>query len=230
MIEHLLSKGHWINVQTRALRRQNLCVEKVVSNQAKLQALPDLIQHGAVVAIAQASLPFTAGIAILGIAQKSVGLISNNHPIPACEIYEARRRGLSNLANAGDRINALHTPVNKNQHGFKKPIILHQTQVSQRIQKVGKDIVSLKINFFKNCAYTSIFVDESTTVGMQTRPVYCGAIGINEKFEWLMCFVGQTNTAGCETGEIYFNTVKDVYSIYNIWSKKKALVLMDSIQ
>ena len=38
-----------------------------------------------------------------------------------------------------------------------------------------------------------------------------------------MCFAGQTNTAGCETGEIYFNTVKDVYSIYNIWSMKKLI-------
>ena len=35
-----------------------------------------------------------------------------------------------------------------------------------------------------------------------------------------MCFAGQTNTAGCESGEIHFNTVKDVYSVYNIWSKK----------
>ena len=61
---------------------------------------------------------------------------------------------------------------------------------------------------------------------MQTRPVYCGLIGIQSNVDWLVCFAGQTNTAGCESGETYFQVVNDVFSVYNIWSKKKSLVLM----
>ena len=51
---------------------------------------------------------------------------------------------------------------------------------------------------------------------MQTRPVYCGLIGIQSNFDWLICFAGQTNTDGCESDEIYFQAVKNVFSMYNI--------------
>ena len=39
---------------------------------------------------------------------------------------------------------------------------------------------------------------------MKTRPAYCGAIGITKTFEWLMFFIWQTDTGGCEYGEVYF--------------------------
>ena len=77
--------------------------------------------------------------------------------------------------------------------------------------------------FFEDVSYVSIFLDESTTNAMQTRPVYCGLIGIQSNFDWLMCFAGQTNTAGCESGETYFQAVKNVFIMYNIWSKKKSI-------
>ena len=113
--------------------------------------------------------------------------------------------------------------MNKNQFGDKAPISLHRTQVSRKITTIGNNVVTLKKDFYKDAVYISIFLDESTTTAMETRPVYCGLIGIKSNFEWLMCFAGQTNTAGCETGEVYFNTVKDVFSTYDIWSKKKSI-------
>ena len=65
---------------------------------------------------------------------------------------------------------------------------------------------------------------------MQSRPVYYGLICIQSNFDWLMGFAVRKNTAGCESAETYFQALKDVFSVYNIWSKKKALALMAGIQ
>ena len=158
--------------------------------------------------------------------QKTICTINNNKEIPQRDITRAHQLGLHKLVAAGERLNTLHCPVNKNQFGDKAPISLHRTQVSRKITTIGNNVATLKKDFYKDAAYVSIFFDESTTTAMETRPVYCGLIGIKSNFEWLMCFAGQANTAGCETGEVYFNTVKDVFSTYDIWSKKKVLALM----
>ena len=37
-------------------------------------------------------------------------------------------------------------------------------------------------------------------------------------FQWMMCFIGQTDTGGCESGEVYFNKIKKVFSEYDsLW-------------
>ena len=58
---------------------------------------------------------------------------------------------------------------------------------------------------------------------MQSRPVYYGLICIQSNFDWLMGFAVRKNTAGCESAETYFQALKDVFSVYNIWSKKKSI-------
>ena len=223
VLDHVLSKGHWLCVDARSLRCQDKSVKNVTINQARLQYFPKLIQQGSVIAIAQTSLPFTAGSIALKLIQKSISSINGGREIPQHEINEARRLGLTVLAEAGDRLNVVHKPINKNQFGIRHPLPLHRTQVSRNIASIGEEIVGLKIKFFQQSNHVSIFVDESTTTAMQSRPVYCGAIGITKEFDWIMCFVGQTNTAGCESGQVYFNAVKSVYDPYKIWEIKKSV-------
>ena len=162
----------------------------------------------------------------MNLVQKTIRTINQNSEIPQRDINRARQLGFHKLAAAGERLNILHCPVNKNQFGEKAPVPINRTQVSRKITTIGNDVVTLKKKFYQDVIYVSIFLDESTTTATQTRPVYCGLIDIKPNFEWLMCFAGQTNTAGCETGEVYFNSVKDVFNIYDIWSRKKVLVLM----
>ena len=50
---------------------------------------------------------------------------------------------------------------------------------------------------------------------METQPVYCGLIDIQLNMGLFMCCSDQTDTDGCETREMHFNNVKDVYNIYN---------------
>ena len=47
---------------------------------------------------------------------------------------------------------------------------------------------------------------------MQIFLAYCGAIGITNNFHWLMYFIGQINTGGCESEEIYFDRIKSIFS------------------
>ena len=226
IVKHMLSTVHWLNVTSKYMMKQEHSVSNVIAKNASIQLIQKSIQNGVVIATTQASLPFTAGELALNLVQKTILTINQNSEIPQRDINQARQLGFHKLAAAGERLNILHCPVNKNQFGEKAPVPINRTQVSRKITTIGNDVVTLKKKFYQDVIYVSIFLDESTTTAMQTRPVYCGLIGIKPNFEWLLCSAGQTNTAGCETGEVYFNSVKDVFNIYDIWSRKKILVLM----
>ena len=58
------------------------------------------------------------------------------------------------------------------------------------------------------------FLDKSTEVVMKTCPEYFSAIGITNKFQWMVCFIGQIDIGGCESGEVYYNKIKHVFSEY----------------
>ena len=60
------------------------------------------------------------------------------------------------------------------------------------------------MKFFQN-SNQSIFVNKLTTTAIQSRPIYCGAIRISREFYWIMCFVGQNNTTGFQSGQVYSN-------------------------
>ena len=197
--------------------------ENIIDSSAKLQHIPNIIQRGAVLSIAQASLPFTAASVCLKLTQKAIYLLNNGREIRQTEINKARRLGLNCLADVGDKINVLQRAVNKNQYGETSVLPLHRTQVSKRIIGAAGDIVELKMVFFRSAKYASIFLDESTTNSMKTRPVYCGAIGITDKFDWFMCFIGQKNTSGCESGKMYFDAVKAVCEPFCVWNNLKSV-------
>ena len=74
--------------------------------------------------------------------------------------------------------------------------------------------------------YVSIFLDESTTRNMTSRPVYCGAMAINSKFDWFMTFVGETDTSGSENAQAYFDAVERVYKPFGILEKMGEVVLL----
>ena len=54
-------------------------------------------------------------------------------------------------------------------------------QIIRDIKEVGNDIIKKKVQFFKKTRCASIFLDESTTVGMKTHPALCSAIGVAKK-------------------------------------------------
>ena len=51
---------------------------------------------------------------------------------------------------------------------------------------------------------------------MDTRTEYCGAILINNIFQWNIYFIGETNTVDCETGNTHFNAIKKLLKTYVI--------------
>lgn len=89
-------------------------------------------------------------------------------------------------------------------------------QISWDIIDGENAIIQKEVQFFKDTRYASIFLDESTTTGMKICPAYCGVIGITNTFQWMMCFIGQTNAGECESGEVYFNKIKHVFSEYEL--------------
>ena len=83
-----------------------------------------------------------------------------------------------------------------NQEEPQPPLLLNRTNVSRTIERVAKEAVAQKTIVTRNAKYVSLFLDESTTKKMQSRPVYCGLMVVTEAFDWEMFFAGQTDTAG----------------------------------
>ena len=71
--------------------------------------------------------------------------------------------------------------------------------------------------------FISIFFDESTTNSIKTRPVYCEEIGVTEKFDLFMWFIGQTFTSGFESVKMYFDAVKAVCEVFCVWNNIKIM-------
>ena len=135
----------------------------------------------------------------------------NGKAVPQGELYLARKAGFGNLADIVDRLNVYFRPVSKNVEGKSMPLSLHRTQVSRNINTAGDLIFKEKRKIIQESLHCSPFLDESTTVGMGTRPVYAGAMATTKDFLWACFFVGQSDTAGCNGGQTYFNTVKEIY-------------------
>ena len=101
--------------------------------------------------------------------------------IPPSEIYAARKSGLPHIALLAERYNAIRTRQNKDNIA-ESPLLLDRTNVSRTIRRVAESAIVQKKLLFQNAMYVSIFLDESTTRNMTSRPVYCGAMAINSKF------------------------------------------------
>ena len=124
------------------------------------------------------------------VAQKTVSTMLNGKAVPEGELYLARKAGFGNLADIVDRLNVCFRPVSKNGEGKGMPLSLHRTQVSRNINTTGDLIFKEKRKIIQESLHCSPFLDESTTVGMGTRPVYAGAIATTKDFLWACFFCG----------------------------------------
>lgn len=157
------------------------------------------------------------------VAQKTVSTMLGGKAVPDTELYLARKAGFGSLADVADRLNICFRPIHKNGEGKVMPLSLHRTQVSRCINTTGDSIFKEKRKIIQESVYCSPFLDESTTVGMGTRPVYAGAMAITKDFLWACIFLGQSDTSGSEGGQEYFNTVKEIYDKAGLWEKFRAI-------
>ena len=130
------------------MTKQEHSVSNVIAKNASIQLIQKSIQNGVIIATTQASLPFTAGELALNLVQKTIRTINQNSEILQRDINQARQLGFHKLAAAGERLNILHCPVNKNQFGEKAPVPINRTQVSRKITTIGNDVVTLKKTFY----------------------------------------------------------------------------------
>ena len=112
----------------------------------------------------------------------------NGKAVPDGEIYRARKAGFETMADAVEGLNICFKPIKKNGEGAVMPLSLHRTQVSNNVNRTGDSLVEKKKQIIMESSHCSLFLDESTTVSMGTRPVYAGAIVIMEDFLWA-CFL-----------------------------------------
>ena len=163
---------------------------------------------------------------MLSFTQKVINSIFPSMPlIPVSEIVQAENAGLVNLAQVGRSLNTLKKKVKVNQNSTKQVLLLDRTNVSRHIRgSISQGISKLKENFVHKSVRFSIFLDESTTCSMQTRPVYCGMMAIHQDFTWIATFTGQSDSSICKTGEDFFKLVKKIYEPYNIFLNVKKLV------
>ena len=191
---------------------------------AALDELPEAVRRSTCIAIAQSSATFTTGTLSLKLQQMTINSLSSS-VIPLSEIYAARKSGLPHIALLAEHYNAMRTHQNKDNMA-QSPLLLDQTNVSRTISRVAESVKAQKKLLFQNAMYVSIFLDESTTRNMTSRPVYCGAMAINSKFDWFMTFVGETDTSGSENAQAYFDAVERVYKPFGILEKMGEVVLL----
>ena len=83
---------------SRATRDVNNSIENKMKDYATLKELPKLIQTGVAIAVAQRSLPFTAGETMLNTSTKVITTLVGNKSIPSYKIHNARHHGLNKIA------------------------------------------------------------------------------------------------------------------------------------
>ena len=147
----------------------------------------------------------------------------NGTAVPNDELYRARKAGFGTIVDAVERLNVCFRPIKKNGEGEVMPLSLHRTQVSRNINTTGDLIIKKKKQIILDSVQCSLFLDESTTVGMGTRPVYAGAMAITEDFLWAFFFVGQKDTSENDGGQSYFIIVKSIYEDIGLWEKYRAI-------
>jgi hypothetical protein len=174
------------------------------------------------VGFAQHSLPFTAATLALKACQMTVNTLAQGQLIEEGELYRARKQGFGHLATLGERVNHLMQLKRVNQESEAPPLLLDPTNVSRTIECHGNVVQGLKRECFKQSACNSLVLDESTTTSMQTCPVYVGSLSCTVEFEWLLTFIGQTDTSGSENAQAYFDSIKKLCEPYDIWSKLRA--------
>ena len=187
-----------------------------------MDTLVNTIHSQVTVGVAQSSLPFTAVTMTLAACQMTVNTLGQGQLVDGGEIYRARKAGFGRLADIASRLNHLMRHKLVNQEPAAPPLLLDATNVSRTIGRHGDKVQDLKREFFKKGGHMSMILDESTTTGMGTRPVYVGFMSCSLLFEWLLTFAGQTDTSGCETAQVYFDKVKGLcihaYGI-DVWKK-----------
>ena len=100
----------------------------------------------------------------------------------------------------------------------KQVILLDRTNISRKIGvSLCQDMSQFKIFFVENSIYVPIFLDESTTVSMKSKPVYCGIMVIQKCFIWIIMFVGQKGTSCCGCSDDLFQNITFMYVPYNIF-------------
>ena len=116
------------------------------------------------------------------VAQKTVSTMLNGTALPNDKLYRARKAGFGTVVDAVERLNVCFRPIKKNGEGEVMPLSLHRTQVSRNINTTGDLIVKKKKQIILDSVHCSPFLDESTTVGMGTRPAYAGAMATTKDF------------------------------------------------
>ena len=75
---------------SRATRDVNNSIENKMKDYVTLKELPKLIQIGVAIAVAQRSLPFTAGETMLNTSTEVITTLVGNKSISTYEIHKAR--------------------------------------------------------------------------------------------------------------------------------------------
>ena len=114
VFDHILSEKHWKEVMARATREVDNSVQNKMKNYAELKDLPNMIQTGVAIVVAQKSLPFTAWTTILNTATKVITTLIGNEIIPMKDIQNARYHGLNKIATLAEKMNYLYEPAKKN--------------------------------------------------------------------------------------------------------------------
>ena len=219
---HFMSDGHWEAVRGHGVAASSLSLRGTCVAEGKRGELTETVRDSHIMIAAQKSIAFSACSTMLTASQMTISTIMAGKMISAEELRKAEVAGLRGLAEVGRRMNLMFEEKQKNK-ASSRPLLLDRTNVGRGLTRIADVIIDLKIKFYSKALHVSIQLDESTTVKMQSRPVFCGMMGISACFEWFLCFAGQTNTAGCETGATYFKAVKEIYEPYRIWENVRAV-------
>ena len=212
-IRHFLSKKHMDCVDNRQITATSSSLCSSTTNLAQ-----DL-RFCASVAVSQSSMPFTSGARILTYAQKVVSTIANGARIPDSEIFQARKIGCHNLADAAVRLNSLYDKKRVNQEPDQLPLLLSDRSVSRNVESAGSEVIQLIKQFLGGCAHFSLVLDESTTKLMKSSVVYVAVMAITRRFDWLMTFLFQKNVVRATSVQDYFDLVKNGVVEFGFWEQ-----------
>ena len=98
---------------SRATRDANDSIENKMKDHVTLKKLPNLIQRGVTIAIAQRSVLFAAGETMLSASTKFITALLGNKIIPTYEIHKACHHGINKIAQLVEKINCLYEPIKK---------------------------------------------------------------------------------------------------------------------
>jgi hypothetical protein len=225
VMRHLTSQAHLKAVQNRQLKAASTVSVQMEARQGgNLAAISRNIRRNVAVAVAQHSLPFTAGTVMLDVLQKTMSTITDGHnSVPVAQISAAaNKHNLPELARVGQIVNTLCRKATVNQHGEQFPLSVHRTTVATLVTEVGQEARAQMLNFFASCTFVGLIVDESAPLTQATDPVYVGMVGVDNNMRYLHVVIGQGDATG-KKGDDFLCCVKDVVGNSDLWARVKAV-------